>query len=50
MKQSKLRLVSVNGAASIQTEGKILYYSGNLNLKDEFTAEVTDGNAYLVFK
>lgn len=50
MKQSKLRLVAVTGAASIQTEGKILYYSGNLNLKDEFTAEVTDGTAYLVFK
>lgn len=50
MKQSKLHLVSVNGAVSVQTEGKILYYSGNVTLKDEFTAEITEGNAYLVFK
>lgn len=50
MKQSRLHLVSVNGAVSVQTEGKILYYSGNVTLKDEFTAEITEGNAYLVFK
>lgn len=50
MKQSKLHLVVVTGASSIQTEGKILYYCGNVNLKDEFTAEVTEGSACLIFK
>ena len=50
MKQSKLQLVVVNGGSSIQTEGKILYYSGNINLKDQFTAEVLDGSACLIFK
>lgn len=50
MKQSKLHLVVVTGASSIQTEGKILYYCGNVNLKDEFTAEITEGSACLIFK
>lgn len=50
MKQGKLHLVAVTGGVCVQAEGKILYYSGNLNLTDEFTAEVTDGTAYLVFK
>lgn len=50
MKQSKLHLVSVSGTVSVQTEGKILYYSGNVTLKDEFTAEIAEGSAYLIFK
>lgn len=50
MKQSKLHLVVATGASSIQTEGKILYYCGNVNLKDEFTAEITEGSACLIFK
>ena len=50
MKKSKLNLVVITGGASVQTEGKILYYSGNVNLKDEFTAQVTEGSACLIFK
>lgn len=50
MKQSKLHLVVVTGGSSVQTEGKILYYSGNVSLKDQFTAEVADGSACLIFK
>ena len=50
MKKSKLSLVSVEGTATIQTEGAILYYSGDVILKDAYTADVSGGNAYLVFK
>ncbi len=50
MKQSKLSLVSVEGTVTVQTEGAILYYSGDVILKDAYTAEISDGNAYLVFK
>ena len=50
MKQSKMNLVSVEGTVTVQTEGAILYYSGNVTLKDEYTADVADGKAYLIFK
>lgn len=50
MKKSKLNLVVITGGTCVQTEGKILYYSGNVNLKDEFTAEVTEGSACLIFR
>lgn len=50
MKQSKRSLVSVTGSATVQTEGEILYYSGDVILKDAYTAEISGGNAYLVFQ
>lgn len=50
MKQSKLNLVSVAGTVTVQTEGAILYYSGDVIMKDAYTAEISDENAYLVFK
>ncbi len=49
-KQNKLPMVSVTGHVTVQTEGKILYYNGDVSLKDEYTAEILEGNAYLVFK
>lgn len=50
MKQSRLSLISVEGTVTVQTEGPILYYSGDVILKDAYTADISDGNAYLVFK
>ncbi|MCI8534280.1 MAG: hypothetical protein HFG68_01690 [Hungatella sp.] len=50
MKKKDLPMVIVTGTVTIQTEGRILYYSGAVNLKDEFTAQVTEGTAYIVFR
>lgn len=50
MAQSDLKLVSVKGAVTVQTEGKLLYCSGDVDIKDVYTAEIAGGNAYLVFK
>lgn len=49
-KQGNLMLVSLEGSVTIQTEGKIQFYSGNVTLKDEFTAVTDGGKAYLAFK
>ncbi len=48
--QSDRRLVSVRGAVTVQTEGRILYCSGDVTVKDAYTAEIAGGNAYLVFQ
>ncbi len=50
MKQGGFRLVSVTGTTVVQTEKPILFYSGNVALKDKHTAEIAGGSAYLVFK
>ena len=49
MRQNKLRMVSVDGDAIIQTEGAICYYSGEVTLVDTNVAEVK-GQAYLVYR
>lgn len=49
-KKNDLPMVVVTGAVTVQTEGRILYYSGAVNLKDEFTAQVAEGTAYIVFR
>lgn len=49
-KKGNLTLVAVEGTGVIQTEGKIQYYSGNVTLQDGFTAAVSEGKAYIVFK
>lgn len=43
-------LAAVDGAVTVQTEGKIRFYSGDVSLNDEFTADVRGGRAYIVFK
>jgi len=50
MKKKDLPMVVVSGAVTLQTEGRILYYSGAVNLKDEYTVQVTEGTAYVVFR
>lgn len=50
MKRKDLPMVAVNGAVTVQTEGRILYYCGAVELKDEYTASVTEGTAYIVFR
>lgn len=45
-----LKLVTVDGAAILQLEGKIRYYSGEVTLVDKFTATTTGGKSYFVFK
>lgn len=49
-KQGELKLVALEGAVTVQTEGKILYYSGDITLQDDFTAVVAGGTAYIAFK
>ena len=50
LKKKDLPLVVVTGPVTVQTEGQILYYSGSVSLKDEFTAQVAEGTAYIVFR
>ena len=49
MRQNKLRMVSVDGDAIIQTDGAICYYSGEVTLVDTNVAEVK-GQTYLVYR
>ncbi len=49
MRQNKLHMVAVDGDATIQTEGAIRYYSGEVNLTDTNVAEVK-GQAYLIYR
>lgn len=50
LKKSGHPMVIVSGTVTVQTEGKILYYKGAVTLKDEYTARVTGGTAYIVFR
>ena len=50
MKKKDLPMVVVSGNVTVQTEGRILYYCGAVDLKDEYTAQVTEGTAYIVFR
>ena len=50
LKKKDLPLVAVTGPVTVQTEGQILYYSGQVDLKDEFTARIAEGTAYIVFR
>lgn len=50
MKRKELPMVVADGAVTIQTEGRILYYCGAVELKDEYTAQVAEGTAYIVFR
>lgn len=50
MKRKDLPMVVVRGNVTVQTEGRILYYCGAVDLKDEYTARVTGGTAYIVFR
>ena len=49
MRQNKLHMVAVDGDATIQTEGAIRYYSGEVTLTDSNVAEVS-GQAYLIYR
>lgn len=49
MRQNKLHMVTIDGEATIQTEGAIRYYSGEVNLTDTNVAEVK-GQAYLIYR
>ena len=49
-KKGEYYVVILTGSATIQTEGKIQFYSGNVSLADGYTAVVSGGQAYLVFK
>lgn len=50
IKQGDLKLVTVDGAVTLQTEGKIQYYSGAITMVDDFTVTTTGGKSYIVFK
>ena len=49
MRQNKLHMVTIDGEATVQTEGAIRYYSGEVNLTDTNVAEVK-GQAYLIYR
>ncbi len=49
-RRADLHLVAVAGPVTLQTEKRILYYSGAVSLLDPYTAQVADGDAYLVYK
>lgn len=49
-KKGDRNLVAVDGTVTIQTEGKIQYYCGDVSLVDGFTAKINGGRAYLVLK
>ncbi len=49
-KKHDLPMIVVTGPVTVQTEGRILYYSGAVTLKDEYTAQVAEGEAYIVFR
>ena len=49
--QSKLRVVSSQGPALIQTEGKVLYRSEGCTLVDEYTVQTPEeGSSFIIFK
>lgn len=50
IKQGDLNLVTMDGAVTLQTEGKIQYYSGAVTMVDDFTVTSTGGKSYIVFK
>jgi len=50
MKRKDLPMVVVSGAVTVQTEGRILYYCGDAELEDEYTARVKGGTVWLVFR
>ena len=50
MKRKDLPMVVVDGAVTVQTEGRILYYCGAVELMDEYTARVSEGTAYIIFR
>lgn len=49
-KQGDMKLLSLEGTVTLQTESEIQYYSGNITLIDKFTASVSGGKAYIAFK
>lgn len=44
------KLITADGTVRIQTEAKIQFYSGSVSLLDGYTAVISGGTAYLVFK
>ncbi len=49
-RRTDLHLITAAGPVTVQTEKRILYYSGAVSLLDKYTAQVSDGDAYIVFK
>ncbi len=47
-RQREMRLLHITGTVTVQTEYKIRYYSGAVELADAFTARITGGEAWLV--
>ena len=50
LKQSELHLVTVEGSATVQTEGQIAYMTEGTEMTDAFTAKVPEGKNYIIFK
>lgn len=53
LKSADYTIVSVEGAGTVCTEGKIAFVSGGepaVSLKDDFTAVTGEGTSYIIFK
>ncbi|MBS6644226.1 MAG: hypothetical protein KH366_11680 [Clostridiaceae bacterium] len=50
VKAGESSCVAVDGAVTIQTEGKIQYVSKGVSLQDDFTAKTPEGRSYIIFK
>lgn len=50
LKKKDLPMAVVSGAVTVQTEGKIVFYSGAVDLVDEYTAKVSEGTAWIIFR
>lgn len=45
-----LHAVEVEGAVTLQTEGRVVYTSENVTLADDFTAQTPEGKSYIIFR
>lgn len=50
LKKAGENCVAVEGAVTIQTEGKIQYVSQGVTVQDDFTARTPEGSSYIIFK
>lgn len=48
--QSDLSVIVTDGAGTVQTQGAIMYISTDADILDEYTARLSEGTHYIIFK
>lgn len=48
--ESHAVVVETQNSVTIQTQGKLLFVSDNVVIKDQYTVEITQGKSYIIFK